>query len=101
MANLESNIRKCYTLYVSFLKANIKNLENIDQDDISIEQIDNHLDVLHLRYILSHTYSLSPDSVGMMAYRHLKQMIEEYNIKSSVPTADGSVRPTKSRGWFK
>ena len=100
MTTLEGNIRKCYTLYVSFLKANIKNLESTDQEDISIEQIDNQLDVLHMRYILSHAYSLSPDSVGMMAYRHLKQMIEEYNIKSTLPTADG-VRPTKSRGWFK
>lgn len=82
MEQIEQEIKTCFTLYLNYMKSQIKNLKGYNVDEMSISQIRIQLDVIHMQYIVS-SFSISKTSTGYVSYMHLKQMIDNYTITKS------------------
>lgn len=101
---MEKEIRTCFGLYLNYIKQHIKNLREYDIDAMSISDMDAQLDVIHMQYILTSSYSLSKTSPGLIAYNHLKTVIRNsrYNMEPKMMyNLDNNLEldPSK-KGWF-
>lgn len=83
---MDKDIRYCFSLYLNHMKSQIKNLKGYNVDEMSITEIRNQLDIIHMQYIIS-SFAVSKSSTAVMSYNHLKEMIDnnisklEYEIK--------------------
>ncbi|QKF94374.1 hypothetical protein QKU48_gp0916 [Fadolivirus algeromassiliense] len=78
---MDNEIRICFSLFVNHMKGNIKNLPEYDYNSMTIQQIRGEMDVIFMKYILNSSFSISDSSVGMVAYKHLKKMIDNDEMK--------------------
>ncbi len=76
---MELTIKICFTLYSEYIKPLIKSNIVYNVDNMSIEEIDSEVDIIHMKYILTSIYSISPTSIPTISYLHMKSMIEKYN----------------------
>lgn len=79
-----SDIKQCFDLFVKYLRSNVKNIEIIVTDNMTITDIKTQTNIAYMQYILSNGFSVSASSVAVIAYEHLKKMIDEY-LKSDSP----------------
>lgn len=77
-----NNIRTCFMLYVNHLRSQRKDLvtEAYNYETLTDQQIRSQLDILHMKYILSSSFTLNDSSPCMVAYKHLKSMIDGNSI---------------------
>ena len=73
---MESEIKLCFNLFVNHMKSNIKDLRTYDSSTMTVNQIRGEIDVIYMKYILCSSYSVSDSSIGVVAYNHLKKMID-------------------------
>lgn len=74
---MESEIKTCFCLYLNHIKSNIKNVHDYDVSKMTISQIKSQLNIIHMQYILtSSSYAVSEASPCVVAYKHLKKMID-------------------------
>ena len=78
---MEKEIRTCFGLYLNYIKQHIKNLKEYEVDIMDTSDIECQLNIVHMQYILTSSYSVSKTSPALMAYCHLKEMIR--NTKTS------------------
>jgi hypothetical protein len=73
-----SDIRQCFDLFIKYLKNNVKNIEVSVSDNMTIIDIKTQTNVAFMQYILSYGFSVPSTSVPVLAYEHLKKMIDEH-----------------------
>ena len=73
---MDNEIKLCFNLFVNHMKANIKDLKTYDASTMTVNQIRAEIDVIYMKYILCSSYSVSDSSIGVVAYNHLKKMID-------------------------
>lgn len=74
---MEQSIKHCFNLFVQYMKSSaLKDLRNYDTNNMTVEQIRNEIDIIYMKYILASSYTLSDTAVGVVAYNHLKNMID-------------------------
>jgi len=74
-----NTIKICFSLYSNNLKSVTKDNTEYDVDNMTIDEIESAIDILHMKYILTSLYSISATSIQIMAHTHMKNMIEKYN----------------------
>lgn len=74
-----SAIKICFSLYFDSIKNIIKSDMVYDVEKMSIEDIENEVNVIHMKYILSCAYSVSHNSIQYASFEHLKNMIKKYH----------------------
>lgn len=79
---MEGEIKLCFNLFVNHMKSNVKDLRTYDASTMTVNQIRGEIDVIYMKYILCSSYSVSDSSIGVVAYNHLKKMIDG-NAKGS------------------
>ncbi len=72
---MDQEIKLCFTLYLNYMKSQIKNLKSYNIDDMTIAQIRIQLDVIQMQYIIG-SFSISKTSIAYAGYIHLTQMID-------------------------
>jgi hypothetical protein len=81
---MSNEIKLCFESYVKYMKSNhLKTLNTSCLEELSLmtsSQISSELDLIHIQYILSQTYSISETSAPVVAYKHLKRMIDTDDI---------------------
>lgn len=106
-----STIKICFALYYDNIKNVIKSEFNeYDLDNMTINMIESEIEIIHMKYILSSVFSVSPTSVQFMAYNHLMSLIKKYHeinehsskhVESKNETIkDAEVKDGKTKGWF-
>lgn len=74
---MEPSIKNCFNLFVQYMKSSaLKDLRNYDTSSMTVEQIRAEIDIIYMKYILVSSYTLSDTAVGVVAYKHLKEMID-------------------------
>ena len=73
---MDNEIRKCFFLYLNHIKSTIKGLQDYDIQNMTILQIRAQIDVIHMQYILTSSFSVSETSPCVIGYKHLKEMID-------------------------
>ncbi len=76
---METTIKICFTLYSDYLKPLIKSDTVYNIDNMTIDEIDSEVDIIHMKFILTSKYSISPTSIPSISYLHMKSIIEKYN----------------------
>lgn len=73
---MESTIKSCFEIYQN----NLKSIHNTTYtpETMTIEEIENTIDLIHMKYIMASTYSISKSCIQCVAYNHLKSLIEQY-----------------------
>jgi hypothetical protein len=81
---------------------------------MTVDEIESELNIIHMKYILSCTYSVSRNTIQHVSYEHLDNMIKKYyemnNNDVEVPQIinvpgeytikkDDNIKISKS-GWF-
>jgi hypothetical protein len=89
---MENEIKMCFSLFVNHMKANIKDLRSYDVGAMTINQIRAEIDVIYMKYILISSYSVSDSSIGVVAYTHLKKMIDGNNKVSQIHRLEQEVK---------
>ena len=90
---MESEIKTCFCLYLNHIKSNIKNVQDYDVSKMTITQIRSQLNIIHMQYILtSSSYSVSEASPCVVAYKHLKKMIDVDDNNSKYQKLDSDVK---------
>jgi hypothetical protein len=74
-----SAIKICFSLYFDSIKNIIKSDMVYDVEKMSIEDIENEVNVIHMKYILSCAYSVSHNSIQYASFEHLENMIKKYH----------------------
>ena len=97
---MEDEIRTCFGMYSKFISGVIK-LDKIYTDEIisrmSMEQIKTELNIMHMKYIVNSVYSISESSIGSIAYKHMKQLIDDHFSQNRVSLIDSDYLTIKSR----
>lgn len=75
---MENTIKECFKVYYNNLKNVIKSDTIYEIDNMSIMDIDNEIDMIHMKYIMTSTYSVSKSCIQCVGYNHLKSVIEQY-----------------------
>jgi len=88
----ESEIKLCFNLFVNHMKCNIKELRTYDVPTMTINQIRAEIDVIYMKYILCSSYSVSDSSIGVVAYNHLKKMIDGSNKNTLMHKLENEVK---------
>lgn len=90
---MDNEIRSCFCLYLHYMKSNIKNLQDYDIQNMTISQIKAQLEFVHMQYILTtSSYSLSETAPAIVAYKHLKQMIEGDHISLKYQKLESDIK---------
>jgi hypothetical protein len=113
---METEIKTCFGLFVKHMRSTIKNLPEYDIDNLTIQDIRGEIEVIYMKYIMASSFLISETSVGVLAYKHLKQMIDGNDInekiikleteiselknKLSVVLFPLSNQPTQTKNWF-
>ena len=71
-------IKSCFTMYYDNVKNIIKCNKVYDVETMTVTDIENEIDIIHMKYILGSTFSISPTSIQCMSYTHLKNIIDQY-----------------------
>ena len=90
---MDNEIRICFSLFVGHMKSTLKNLPEYEYGAMAIQQIKAELEVIYMKYILLSSFSISESSVGVVAYRHLKKMIEYDEMKTKYVNYDNIKEP--------
>lgn len=98
---METEIRQCFILYVAYMKSNIKNLEDYDVENMSVQQIKAQANLLFMRYLMtSGVYSVSKTSPIIIGFNHLVRMINEWESKKFPQYVAAQSEVDKQRSWF-
>lgn len=89
---MDNEIRICFSLFVSHMKQTLKNLPEYDYNTITSQQIKSEMEVIYMKYILSSSFSISESSVGVVAYKHLKKMVDDNEKKSKYNTMESDLK---------
>ena len=79
---MENTIRECFFIYTNFLRQTIKNVYNYDHTTMSIGQIRNQIDILHMGFIVHSSYTIAENSPAVIAYKQLITMIESFQERN-------------------
>ena len=79
---MDKTIKTCFCLYVNHMKNIVKNLNEYDYSVLTLNEIRDELNIIYIKYILSSPYSISDNSIGIVAYKHIKKMLDEESSKT-------------------
>ena len=81
---MSNEIKSCFESYVTYMKSNhLKKIDNNYLEEIQFmtnSQIGSEVDLIHMQYILSTSFSISKTAPAYLAYNHLKKMIDTDDI---------------------
>lgn len=90
---MENEIKTCFSLYLNLIKGSLKNIREYDISDMTISNIRSQLDVIHMQYIVtSSSYSISESSPSMIAYKHLRNMIDTNDINNKCQKLESDMK---------
>lgn len=89
---MDNEIRICFSLFVNHMRTTVKNLTEYDYNSMTSQQIRGEIDVIFMKYILCSTFSVSDSSIGVVAYKHLKKMIDNDEMKIKYYKIDNEMK---------
>lgn len=97
---MDKDIRICFELYLQHINVLIKSETNLDTEMInkmSIDEIRTLANILHMKFILSSTYSLAETNVSVIAYKHLINLIDKNILLNKINIIDENYLSIKDR----
>ena len=89
---IERDVRECFRLFVNFMRTHIKNLDDYDYKEVSLEKIIQDTNILYMQYIVKAAYSIQENCVGLVAYNHLKSMFEQISLKEKCVVLERDIK---------
>lgn len=83
---MENKIRECFSLLISFIRKNIKDINDYNINTMSAQDIKCEMDLLYMKYILSSSCLNSDKNTIGLGYKHLRNMIHEFELSNEVRT---------------
>lgn len=72
----DNKIKICFEYFVEHLTKILKDIVAYDVDNMTVEQIEDEVDVLYMRYLMTlSSFTPSSKTCTMLAYEHLKNML--------------------------
>lgn len=81
---MDNEIRTCFSLFVNHMRNTVKTLPDYDYNSMTSAQIAGELDVIYMKYILASSFTISDNSTGVVAYKHIKKMIGNDDLKKNM-----------------
>lgn len=99
---MEQEIKQCFLLYVTYMKSNIKDLQDYDTDNMSILQIKTQTNLIHMKYLMTcGMYSVTKTSPIIMGFNHLMNLINDFeSIRLSHGDKTQINIDENKKGWF-
>jgi len=73
------DVKQCFELFASHIRNTTKkNIPEYDIDNMNIQDIIIQTNIIYMQYILSNSFSISTTSIPVIAFDHLKKIINEY-----------------------
>jgi len=94
------SIRICFDMFVDHLRKS--NKEMPPYEDLTLREMKDALNVMYMQYILANSFTVSNNSVTVIAYHHLLGMINEAASTDSIGSTPPKEEPemTKKGGWI-
>ena len=81
---MENKIRECFSLLILFIKKNIKDINDYNIDEMTIQDIRCEIDILYMKYILSPSCLNSDKNTVGLGYKHLRNMIRDLELSNEI-----------------
>jgi hypothetical protein len=77
--NMSNDVKRCFELFVEHIRATTKQtIPEYDINNMDIQDFITQTNILYMQYILSNYVTVSSNSITVVAYEHLKKIIDEY-----------------------
>lgn len=98
------SIRVCFEMFVDHLRKSNKEIPQYE--NLSVKEMKDTINVLYMQYLLMNSFTVSNNSVTVMAYHHLMSMMKEESINESIsvstetPMIISEVKTETKKGWI-
>jgi len=97
---MDKEIKICFGMYYNYINSIIKlTVECIPDnvDGMSVDEIRSYANILHMKYILSSSYSVSESSIAIISYKHLTGLIDKNLLLNKINIIDNDYLSTKEK----
>ena len=97
---MEKEIKICFAMYCKYMMSIIKLDKNYTDEIINNMTIDNiktDINIINMKYIIGSVYSISESSIAILAYKHIKSLIDEHNTINKITIIDNNYLLLKNR----
>lgn len=101
------SIRVCFEMFVDHLRKSNKEIPQYE--NLSVKEMKDTINVLYMQYLLMNSFTVSNNSVTVMAYHHLMSMMKEESVNEPTQVPVSTETPmvisetkteTKKGGWI-